>query len=106
LDGVAVDVGVVDARPADTARLMLREFALIYGNYLLVVPMPLTVAVARIPSLVITDTFGLAQTIPHCAATAEGGRWRMFAISGDALDHRFVLQPVFGSKPLGDQRSS
>jgi len=95
LEDASVDIGAIDAGPADVARLMVREFALIYGNDWFVVPVPVTVgAVSRITSLVITDTFGIAQTIPHYAATADGGRWRMFAVSGDTLDHRLMLPPV------------
>jgi hypothetical protein len=95
LEDGAVDIGAIDAGPADLARLMLREFALIYGNDWFVVPVPVTVgSVARITSLVVTDTFGVAQTIPHYASTADGGRWRMFALSGDAVDHRLILPPV------------
>ena len=95
LEDASVDIGAVDAGPADTARLMLREFALIYGNDWFVVPIPVTVgAVAHVTSLVVTDTFGITQTIPHYSATPDGGRWRMFAISGDAIDHRLILPPV------------
>lgn len=95
LEDGAVDIGAIDAGPADLARLMLREFALIYGNDWFIVPVPVTVgSVARIASLVVTDTFGVAQTIPHYASTADGGRWRMFALSGDAVDHRLILPPV------------
>ena len=95
LEDASVDIGAVDAGPADTARLMLREFALIYGNDWFVVPIPVTVgAVAHVTSLVVTDTFGITQTIPHYSATPDGGRWRMFAISGDAIDYRLILPPV------------
>ena len=95
LEDASVDIGAVDAGPADTARLMLREFALIYGNDWFVVPIPVTVgAVAHVTSLVVTDTFGITQTIPHYSATPDGGRWRIFAISGDAIDYRLILPPV------------
>jgi hypothetical protein len=95
LEDASVDIGAIDAGPADTARLMLREFALIYGNDWFAVPVPVTVgAVARVTLLVVTDTFGITQTIPHYSATPDGGRWRMFAISGDAVDYRLILPPV------------
>jgi hypothetical protein len=95
LEDASVDVGAIDAGPADLARLVLREFALIYGNDWFIVPVPVTVgSVAQITSLVVTDTFGVAQMIPHYAATPDGGRWRMFAISGDTIDHRLILPPV------------
>ena len=104
MEDAAIDVGAIDAGPTDLARLMLREFALIYGNDWFMVPVPVTVgAVARIVSLVVTDTFGVTQTIPHYATTSDGGRWRMFAISGDTLDHRLMMAPVLArdlaSKP-------
>jgi hypothetical protein len=95
LEDASVDIGAVDAGLADTARLMLREFALIYGNDWFVVPVPVTVgAVAHVTALVVTDTFGITQTIPHYSATPDGGRWRMFAISGAAIDYRLILPPV------------
>jgi hypothetical protein len=94
-EDAAVDIGAIDAGPADTARLMLREFALIYGNDWFVLPIPVTVgAVARISSLIVTDTFGIALTIPQYAATPDGGRWRMFAVSGDVIDYRLMVPPV------------
>jgi hypothetical protein len=90
-----VDLGAIEAGPADLARLMLREFVLIYGNDWFVVPLSVAVGcVSRITKLVVTDTFGGSQTIPHYAETADGGRWRMFALSGEALDHRLILPPV------------
>jgi hypothetical protein len=104
MEDAAIDIGAIDAGPTDLARLMLREFALIYGNDWFVVPVPVTVgAVAHIVSLVVTDTFGVTQTIPHYATTSDGGRWRMFAINGDTLDHRLMMAPVLArdiaSKP-------
>jgi hypothetical protein len=95
MEDARIDVGAIDAGPTDLARLMLREFALIYGNDWFLVPVPVTVgSVARIVSLVVTDTFGVTQTIPHYAATSDGGRWRMFAIGGDTFDHRLMMAPV------------
>ena len=95
MEDAGIDVGAIDAGPTDLARLMLREFALIYGNDWFLVPVPVTVgSVARIVSLVVTDTFGVTQTIPHYATTSDGGRWRMFAIDGDTFDHRLMMAPV------------
>jgi hypothetical protein len=103
LEDASVDIGAIDAGPVDLARLMLREFGLVYGNDWFVVPLPFTVgSVARITSLVVTDTFGVSQTIPHYADTADGGRWQMFTISGDALDHRLILPPVLAQTLSSD----
>ena len=95
LEDANVDLGAIEAGPTDLARLMLREFALIYGNDWFVIPVPVAVgSITRVTSLIVTDTFGVTQTIPHYAATPDGGRWRMFALSGDALDHRLIMPPV------------
>ena len=49
MEDASIDIGAIDAGPTDLARLMLREFALIYGNDWFVVPVPVTVgSVARI----------------------------------------------------------
>lgn len=95
LEDANVDLGAIEAGPTDLARLMLREFALVYGNDWFLVPVPVAVgSITRIASLIVTDTFGITQTIPHYASTSDGGRWRMFALSGDALDHRLIMPPV------------
>ena len=92
MEDAVVDIGAIEAGPADLGRLMLREFALIYGNDWFVVPVPvLAGSVSRITSLVVTDTFGGSQTIPHYSQTADGGRWRMFEVSGDAAPHRLLM---------------
>jgi hypothetical protein len=95
LEDAAVDLGAIEAGPTDLGRLMLREFALIYGNDWFVIPLSVRVgSVCRIASLVVTDTFGVTRTIPHYAQTADGGRWRMFAVSGEVMPHRLLVPPT------------
>lgn len=103
MEDAVVDIGAIEAGPADLGRLMLREFALIYGNDWFVVPIPVLVgSVSRVSSLVVTDTFGVSQTIPHYSQTADGGRWRMFAVSGDAAPHRLLIPPVLARSIVSD----
>jgi hypothetical protein len=94
LEDGAVDLGAIEAGPADLARLILREFALIYGSDWFILPVSTTVgSICRITSLVVTDTFGVSHEIPPYAQTADGGRWRMFAVSGQT-DHRLMVPPT------------
>jgi hypothetical protein len=103
MEDAVVDIGAIEAGPTDLGRLMLREFALIYGNDWFVVPIPVLVGSAsRITSLVVTDTFGASQTIPHYSQTADGGHWFMFAVSGDAEPHRLLMPPVLARSIVSD----
>jgi hypothetical protein len=103
MEDAVVDIGAIEAGPADLGRLMLREFALIYGNDWFVVPIPVLVgSVSRITSLVVTDTFGASQTIPHYSQTADGGHWFMFAVSGDAEPHRLLMPSVLARSIVSD----
>jgi len=82
---------------------MLREFALIYGNDWFVVPIPVRVgSVSRVTSLAVSDTFGMSQAIPHYSETADGGRWFMFAVSGDPAPHRLLMPPVLARSIVSD----
>ena len=92
-----VHFGAVDAGPEDLARLMLMEFALIYGNDFFVIPVELDVgSVCRLEPLVVTDTFGIRTLIrPH--DPGEGPDWRMWSLTGDgAAGPLFFLPPTLG----------
>jgi hypothetical protein len=103
MEDAVIDIGAIEAGPADLGRLMLREFALIYGNDWFVVPIPVLVgSVSRVSSLVVTDTFGVSQTIPHYSQTADGAHWHMFAVSGDTAPHRLLMPPVLARSIVGD----
>lgn len=82
MEDAAVDIGALSAAAEDLGRLLLREFALIYGNEWFQIPLAIPIgSQVAINSLSVVDTFGIAATIPHYAA-ADGsfGRWRMFAL--------------------------
>jgi hypothetical protein len=103
IEDAAVDMGAIEAGPADLGRLLVREFALVYGNDWFIIPLPVQVgSVSRIVSLVVTDTFGVAQSIPHYADTADGGNWQIFAISGASTDHRLLMPPVLARGLVSD----
>ncbi len=81
------NIGLLSAAAEDLGRLILREFALIYGNdwfqFPLVVPIGSQV---WITSLSVADTFGITTPIPHYSTVNGGlGRWHIFSISPDPL---------------------
>ncbi len=77
-----VHLGRLDAQPHDLARLCFAEFAMVYGNDWIVVP--LTVhggALTRVESVTYTTTFGETFTVAPADDVRRTGRFRMFAIS-------------------------
>src|SRR5204862_6213757 len=85
-DGGA-NLALISAAAEDLGRLLLREFAFIYGNDWFDFPLLAPVgAQVLVTSLSVADTFGIVTPIPHFSI-ADGplGRWRMFSISTDPL---------------------
>jgi len=85
MEDASVDIGSLTAGAEDLGRLLLREFALIYGNDWFQIPLAVPVgSEVSLDSLTVADTFGLTDTIPHYAdADGAAGRWRMFSLSTD-----------------------
>lgn len=75
-----VDFGRVEAEPTDLGRLLLVEYATVYGNDWYVVPLTVPVAsVVTIRSLVVTDTFGFRTLVRAAGARpGDGQDWSMF----------------------------
>lgn len=82
MEDAAVDIGALSAAAEDLGRLLLREFALIYGNDWFQIPLAVPVgSQVVINSLSVLDTFGIATTIPHYAAVDGAfAAWRMFSL--------------------------
>jgi hypothetical protein len=79
-----VDLGRLEAAPDDLGRLLLAEFALVYGNDFFCVPLRLPVGTAcRVTGLDVTTTFGETVAVPSAAAAdgATGPRWRMYQLA-------------------------
>lgn len=96
------DFGQLDVEPVDLAKMLVMEFALVYGGDWFFVPIPSTLGVLqRITALVVTDTFGVRTLIRPVEATPVVGSqrpWSMFKISGDdtALSDFIVLPSTLG----------
>ena len=72
----SVNFGAVETGPTDLTRLLLIEYALVYGNDYFVVPLSLPVGtVCEIDQLIVADTFGGTWSIPSVGAVdgAAGG---------------------------------
>lgn len=70
--------GNLDAQSVDLAKLLVMEFALVYGNDWFSVPVPTPIgSVARVTTLVVTDTFGVRTLIRPTEPP-----WSMFTIAG------------------------
>jgi hypothetical protein len=84
--------GGVAAEAGDTARLLLIEFASVYGNDWFLLPVGVEPgSVAQVAALVVLDTFGQATLV----RPASHPGWRMFQVSG-APPGLLVVPPVLG----------
>jgi hypothetical protein len=101
-ENAAVDFGDQTASRTDLTRLLLIEFATVYGNDHFVVPIQVQVgSVCRINRLVVTDTFGRETKIPHIAnadtSAHRPGLFRLFELgTGGARSPLFLLPPALG----------
>lgn len=91
-----VSFGAAPAGPSDLARLLLVEFALVYGNDWFVIPIDLPVgSVCRVASLEVTDTFGVTTQV---GPSRDSTGWSMFELSAPAQPARlrnvFLLPPA------------
>jgi hypothetical protein len=113
LEDGRVDFGRIDAAPDDLARLLLVEFALVYGNDWLMVPVTLDAgSICRIGSLEVTDTFGVTLDIPPSAQPGDTATsWGLYhpARAGRPLtdriepaDRLFFLPPTLASSLSSD----
>jgi hypothetical protein len=99
-DGVT-DFGQLDADQVDLAKLLVMEFALVYGSDWFSVPVPVPLGnLSRVTTLVVTDTFGVRTLIrPSEDTTVAAGQtpWTMFKLSGGGVRSDFiVLAPTLG----------
>jgi hypothetical protein len=104
--------GAVEAAADDLGRLLLVEFALVYGNEFYLVPIDLEVgAVCHTRSLVITDCFGHRTLLnPARQVDGENGPWSLYTLSpergsdaaAESAPEPFFLSPALGRSLEGD----
>ena len=70
-----VDLGNISAETTDIAKVVVAEYALVYGNDWFVVPYTLPIgSLTKINGLVVTDVFG-QKTLVEAAAQGESDDW-------------------------------
>ena len=86
MEDASTDISQLSAAAEDLGRILLREFALIYGSDWFQFPLTFPVgSEVEILSLTIVDTFGIPTAIPHYSVVdGAAAKWRMFACSPDA----------------------
>ena len=89
-EDASIDLGGIDAHPADLSRMALLHFTLVYGNDHFVAPVRMPVgSVFRTNKLLVTDTFGATVSILPAAQQGTASqvpgapRWTMFTLSLD-----------------------
>jgi hypothetical protein len=91
------DFGQLDAEHVDLAKLLVMEFALVYGTDWFFVPAPAPAGgLQRVTTLVVTDTFGMRTLIRPVEQlpAASGQPWSLFKISAaDGTLSDFILLP-------------
>jgi hypothetical protein len=99
-DDSVTDFGQLDAEHVDLAKMLVMEFALVYGSDWFVVPIPTSVGVLlQVTALVVTDTFGVRTAISPVEQLPVVGStrpWSMFKTSGagGAISDFIVLPPT------------
>lgn len=100
LEDAAVDLGAVGVAPSELARLVVLEYLLVYANDMVVVPLEVPYGSRSVvTAMTVVDTFGDRATVAP-AATASGGTFRMWEVTGDA--HALFVPPVTPSGLDGD----
>jgi hypothetical protein len=94
-----VDLGNIHSDSTDAVKLLLSEFALIYGGNWFVIPCQQPAgSLAGVEGIIVTDVFGRRTLVLPANRTAERGwsRWDMFTLStprGQEIAPMFLIPP-------------
>jgi hypothetical protein len=94
MEDARMSFGQVGVEKTDLARLLLIEYASVYANDHFLIPIELTLGgLARVDSLVVTDTFGDRTLIPAAPAPDGWALFRPSRVDGDS-EPVLVLLPT------------
>jgi hypothetical protein len=99
MEDASCDFGSIDAAPNDIGRLLLVEFATVYGNDWFVLPLKIPAGTLTILDLVtVTDVFGRTFVIDR--AGKDDPAWNMFSLATRGAPHPsqqgLLLPPTSG----------
>ena len=103
LEDGAVHWPSIDAGPGDIGRVVLVEIALTLADHWLMIPIELTAgSVARVDSLVATDTFGEPSMVRSAAELdGDASPWRFCELTrAEGIAGPLLLVPPAASEPL------
>jgi hypothetical protein len=103
MEGRQIEFADIDANTTDIAKLLLTEFALVYGNDWCIIPYELSVGtVSEVVGMLVGDDFGEQSLLLPAGRGLDDQwqRWNMFTMSrspsvGES-DTRFFLAPAVG----------
>ena len=103
LEDGQIDFGSTDLEKVDLAKLLVMQFAMLYGNDWFELPVPLELgSLASVTQLVVTDTFG-QRTLIRPTGASEPEPWSVFSMSGVPPERDFLLlAPTLGPVQDGD----
>jgi hypothetical protein len=103
LEDGQTDFGSTDLEKVDLAKLLVMQFAMLYGNDWFELPLPLELgSLASVTQLVVTDTFG-QRTLIRPAGASQPAPWSVFTMSGVSPERDFLLlAPTLGPSQAGD----
>jgi hypothetical protein len=77
-----VNFATIEAGSTDVVRMLLTDFALVYGDDWFVVPFSARVgSLVTVKTVTVRDTFGVTSTVAPAAATAGARPWAMYAFT-------------------------
>lgn len=102
------DFAAIDAGTTDLARLLLTEFALVYGNDWCLIPYVVEVgSICEIPGLLVVDNFGETTLVRAAGRGRDEAwqRWSMFTLSSaegeGTADLRLFVPPALTASMVG-----
>ena len=89
-----IDFGQLDTDLTDLTKMVVAEFALVYGNNWYELPVEVPVgSINRVGQVLVTDTFGTRTVVNPASSQAPAleRQWRMFTIDGPQLDADYLF---------------